>query len=378
MKKKWFTLLEIMIATTLFFIIMVSILSAYRGILKFKYIFQAKANILETTYYMMEKVNLILKDYTIDYDEYFNRSRVGCDSGYQSNFLWNVGVDWHCSDFSFYGNGNSYLPSLTWNSLYYCSSSDGYLINNQYVISTNGAFTTWCLSSWYQSFGQYAYQFYDMKRDADEDWSVVNDSDDTDLGQGPKAILNTTGVQELYLISADKSSRILLRRALIASGDWNKDGIISWDNEFWYTLQILKLKWFDAGNLHDFDPANSSGVYDGRIDTWACDYSQWFICNWSWIGNLYSWYRLPIDTNDGWINLFDKNLTVSNRNIAVYPDTDPSLSWADDSTQINPYFTISLKTKLYGEVRQPRLFDALPNFELSLQTTFNIKDLYKK
>ena len=87
---------------------------------------------------------------------------------------------------------------------------------------------------------------------------------------------------------------------------------------------------------------------------------------------------MPIDTNDGWINLFDKNLTVSNRNISVYPDTDPSLSWADDSTQINPYFTISLQTKLYGEVWQPRLFDALPNFELSLQTTFTIKDLYKK
>jgi len=72
--------LEIIIATTLFFIMMVAILSAYRGILRFKYIFQAKASILENTYYMMEKVNVLLKDYTIDYDEYFNRSRVGCDS----------------------------------------------------------------------------------------------------------------------------------------------------------------------------------------------------------------------------------------------------------------------------------------------------------
>jgi hypothetical protein len=42
-------------------------------------VFEAKADILETTYYMMEKVNVLLKDYTIDYDEYFNRSRVGCD-----------------------------------------------------------------------------------------------------------------------------------------------------------------------------------------------------------------------------------------------------------------------------------------------------------
>jgi len=363
----------------LFFIMMVAILSAYRGILRFKYIFQAKASILENTYYMMEKVNVLLKDYTIDYDEYFNRSRVGCDSWYQNNFLWNVGTNWYCDNFTLYGNGNSYnTSSLTWYGLYYCSSSTGYLLGSEKVIQTASWFVTWCLATWYQSFGQYAYQFYDMKKDSDEDWSVVKDSDDTDLGKWPDAVLNATGVQELYLISPDRKNRVLIRRFLAGSWDWNKDGSISWDNELWYTLQILKLKWFDAWSTHNFDTVNSSGVYDGKIDTWACDYAQWFICNWSWIGNLYSWYRLPINSNDGWINLFDKNLTVSNWNLSVYPSKNPDFSWWEENMQINPYFTIFLKTKLYGEIWWYRLADALANFEFSLQTSFDIKDNYTK
>jgi hypothetical protein len=50
------------------------------SIIKFRYAFQARANLLENTYYMVERVNLLLKDYTVDYEEYFNRKNVGCDS----------------------------------------------------------------------------------------------------------------------------------------------------------------------------------------------------------------------------------------------------------------------------------------------------------
>lgn len=45
-----------------------------------------------------------------------------------------------------------------------------------------------------------------------------------------------------------------------------------------YTIQILKLRGFDAGKEHKFDAENDSEVYDGKIDTWACDYGQQFIC----------------------------------------------------------------------------------------------------
>ncbi len=93
--------------------------------------------------------------------------------------------------------------------------------------------------------------------------------------KGPTAIEDTRDVQELYLISQDGNSRILIRRALIESGDRNHDGIPgSGDSEKRYTLQILKLKGFDAGNNHNFNTNTSSGVYDGKIDTRACDYAQ--------------------------------------------------------------------------------------------------------
>jgi len=51
---------------------------------------------------------------------------------------------------------------------------------------------------------------------------------------------------------------VFIRRALIASGDRNHDGIISGDSEKLYTLQILKLRGFDAGNKHNFDVNASS------------------------------------------------------------------------------------------------------------------------
>lgn len=87
---------------------------------------------------------------------------------------------------------------------------------------------------------------------------------------------------------------------------------------------------------------------------------------------------MPLNVDDGWINLFDKNLTVANWNISVYPSQSPDFAWALENTQINPYFTIFLQTKLYGEVWQSRLAEALAGFEFSLQTTFNTKENYTK
>jgi len=83
-----------------------------------------------------------------------------------------------------------------------------------------------------------------------------------------------TGVQELYLISQDGTRRIFLRRTLLDSGDRNGDGIISGDTEYFYTIEMLKLRGFDAGSDHNFNTSSSSGVYDGKIDTRACDYAQ--------------------------------------------------------------------------------------------------------
>lgn len=78
-------------------------------------------------------------------------------------------------------------------------------------------------------------------------------------------------MQELYLISPDKEQRIFFRRALVDSGDRNGDSLASTDNEKLYTIQMLKLQGFDVGNDHDLSFGNDDGLYDGKIDTWACD-----------------------------------------------------------------------------------------------------------
>jgi hypothetical protein len=236
----------------------------------------------------------------------------------------------------------------------------------------------WCFSPGFQSFGEYRWQFWDMNDNADSATGVLNDGDDVNYGKWPDGILNATWVKELYLISQDNSRRIFLRRALVESWDWNWTGGISWDNELWYTIQILKLRWFDAWSNHNFDVTTSNWVYDWAIDTWVCDYAQWFICNWSWIGNVYSWYRLPLNQNDWWVNLFEKNITISDRNISIYPTKYSEYAWAEDAMQLNPYFVLAIQSKLYWEIWQKRLYETMADFQFSLQTMFNIKNFYTK
>ncbi len=372
MKKQWFTLLEILLSVTWFFLLMTIVINSYIGIVSFRYSFQARSKLLETTYYMFEKVNLLLRDYKIDYEEYFNRSRVGCDS--LANPSWNVWLNWYCDLFTSYGNSN-FFSSVTGNhNFYYCSSLTWYKVPSEYVVY-QPSLSDWCSTWTFQSFWQYAIQFLDTKSNADFDPSVVHDSDDIDLGKWPESVMNSTWVKELYLISKDKQYRVLIRRALIAT--WEFDGI-SWtsENEMLYALQMLKLRSFDAWSNHLF---NGSWVYDWTLDTWTCDYSQWFICGWTSIGNIYSWYRLPLNVQDvssWWVNLFDNSITVTDRNIMIYPTKDPDLAWWQQSVQISPYFVLSLKTKLYAWVWQKKIKWSMNDYQFTLQTTFTTKDNY--
>ncbi len=365
-KKTWFTLLEILISVMGFFVIMTVIFNLYFWIINFRYSFQARSNLLESSYYMFEKINLLLKDYTIDYEEYFNRSRVWCNS--TGSFSWDVWLSWYCSNFSAFGNNNNFLWSTWTHQLYYCSSFTWYRVWLEYVIK-NTSLITWCFLSWYQSFGQYALQFHDVKLNVD--WnSVIWDSDDLDLWMWPQSVLFTTWVQEIYLISKDKQYRIFLRRKLVGQFDWDNNSSISWDNERLYTLQILRLRGFDAWFNHDF---SWTWMYDWIIDTWACDYSKWFVCGWNSLGSIYSWYSLPLNADDWRVNLFDKSLTIADRNISIYPTKDPDLARKENQYQITPYFVVSMKTKLYSEIWQRKLRDSISDYQFTLQTTFTTK-----
>jgi len=123
MKRKGFTLLEVIIAVTSFFLLLTVIINIYTRMIKLKYNIQARTNITQDSYFAIEKINLLLKDYTIDYEEYFNRKNVGCDT-YNGNFTRDVGTDGYCNLFTAYGNRSNidYIESPARN-IYFCSSA---------------------------------------------------------------------------------------------------------------------------------------------------------------------------------------------------------------------------------------------------------------
>lgn len=371
---RWFTLIEMLLAITWFFLIMVIVLSAYIKISDMRNSIDARQNLIQESYFALEKLNILLRDFTIDYEEYFNRSMVGCDTN-TWDFSRDVWDNWYCDLFTNYWNTNNILTDTSSHEWYYCSSQKTQT-GDQVVFTWNDSDWIWCAISGYQSFGQYRQQFRDMKWDTNGAW-VVNDDDDMDMWIWPFAILNYTWVKELYLISQDGTQRVFFRRALVWSWDRDWTWWISWDTEKRYNLQVLKLRWFDAWNNHDFDVNNSSWVYDGFIDTWACDYSLWFQCSGSWVEWWYNWYNLPSDSDDWRANMFPKNITISDRNLIISPTKNPQYIWKE-WLQINPYFTVSIQSKLYWEIRQRRLKESIDNFELSLQTTLSTKNFYTK
>ncbi len=141
-------------------------MNIYTKMITLKYNIQARTNVTQDSYFTIEKINLLLKDYTIDYEEYFNRKNVGCDS-YETNFLRNVnsGADnGYCDLFTAYGNQNT---TNTQHSIYLCSAtntetSPHKVIKNIYIQNGSG-----CLNTGKQSFGQYYRQFRDVKKDVD-------------------------------------------------------------------------------------------------------------------------------------------------------------------------------------------------------------------
>ena len=54
--------------------------------------FDARNYLLSTTYNMVEKMNILLKDYTIDYEQYFNRRMFGCAGTPALMTGWNHGT----------------------------------------------------------------------------------------------------------------------------------------------------------------------------------------------------------------------------------------------------------------------------------------------
>ena len=398
--KKAFTLIEMLIVVTILWLVFSVVINSYYKLMTAKTDIYIRWMLAKNTNILAEKINLIMKNYTIDYEEYFNRKIVWCDSNAWNNFTWDVGENWYCDKFTTYWNANSLDSSNTWlNILYYCSSVDSNwaqkekpgdnkdcewnnwdgITGSNYIYAEvnnwdleNGS---WCWESLWewkvQSYWEYTLQFWDVNKNADGVWWCRWDDDDADIWKWPISIWDNLSVKELYLISKDGKKRVFLRRKLIYSWDLNND----WVTDNWeklYKIQVLKLRWFDLWSWHNW---NWKFAYDGKIDTWACDKAEWFVCHWQDIWAWYTGYYLPNDINDWWQDYNITDLSIGDLTFKIYPTKLPNLSWQDDSYQISPYMVMNLKTNFYWKNYIKKINpESLSAYRMRINTVFSTKE----
>ena len=97
----------------------------------------ARQNAIQQWYEFFEKLNILMQDYTIDYEEYFNRQMVWCVEwgGTGENFKWDVWTWWYCTEFTAYGNENSTerkfvnsveIDTTKYHDIYYCTDDGSF------------------------------------------------------------------------------------------------------------------------------------------------------------------------------------------------------------------------------------------------------------
>ena len=387
-----FTLIELILVIVIVALLIPSIFIMYEFLIRSNREIHARQDTIQQWYEFFEKLNILLQDYTVDYEEYYNRQMVWCTpTGLTwSNFTRNIWLSWYCTNFSAYGNENSTnrkvnFSNLSWQyrDVYYCSSAEPNKAkipqkskNVPVVVGSNHCWKIWSK----QSFGQYANLFIDVHGDTDlqsDSWygSFVWDSDDENLWRSNiDAIQDSNNIQELYFISHDWKSRLFFRRKLIHIDETVNNGGYYTQ----YKIQMLRLRWFDAGQKHSFEITDDNlWLYDWVIDTWACDSWMWFEWHGTDVWWAYSGYKLPLDVDDCWVDLTHGATTVSVWNMWISPVTDSELSWADQTRQINAYMKILTVNGIYPPYYKGRMSSSIADFKVPLQTTINMKDFYR-
>ena len=369
-----FTIIEMLTVTVILWLIVPSIIAIYSFMIKSNKEFNLRQTAIQQWYEFFEKLNILMQDYTIDYEEYYNRQMVWCREwwGTGENFTWNIWLSWYCTNFTAYWNENSTdkktppvdVIDQKFHDIYNCSSISSSIGDlNKPNLPHRAVMVEDCWKFWSrQSFGQYAALFRDVKND------LYNSYDDEDMWQplniDINAIIDANNIQELYLISHDWKKRLFFRRRLVAQ---------EWDSAQ-YKIQILRLRWFDAWQTHSFGEI-WEWSYDRQIDTWACDTSMWFEWNWSEVWWAYSGYYLPSDVDDCRVDLTYGNTNVSTWNLIVSPINDPDLYRADDSHQINPYIKMLIVNSVYSPLNSG---SSITEFKIPIETTINMKSFYKE
>lgn len=389
---KAFTLIEILIWITLFSIIITSWFYAFSAASVWKIKLIWKTNIEKESYFFSEKLfEEIKKWWLIDYEEYFNRKVV-----WDTTFL-----SWHYSEptwFWNFGSGWDVWTTDYWDYFYFCKSW-----------SWSSMWIWWCFNTSFnnywtgvvwkpQRFWQYTFQFMDYNSNVNNDyypwncnwpdwisrvwqiwdedcnWSIIWDDDDENLWIWPEAFSSSGEVQELYLVSWDKTTRTLFRWKVI--NDPNKPTTVadcnyttsnhktpSWEWCLW-TIEFLKLNLKDWWINHD---KSGTGVYDWNQETWAVH------PDFAWTGWIVAWSN----SWNYWVSLFPKTINVKNVKFFLYPNKDLNLSWKDPlpSSNFSPYLRI---TYTLAPSREKRRWIKWAPPEVKYSTTITLSDLFSQ
>ena len=205
-----FTLVELLYVIIIISIIIPCIFGIYSFIIKSNREVSARQAAIQQWYEFFERLNILMQDYTIDYEEYFNRQMVWCVNNWWDLLTWvnferNIWLSWYCTEFTAYWNWNSTnrkewsdFISTWYHDLYYCSSMDTQTPNwRQLVVEEENCWSVWSI----QSYGQYKALFTDVK-----EWvpNIVWNWDDEELWRplsgSIKAIRDSDNIQEIYII----------------------------------------------------------------------------------------------------------------------------------------------------------------------------------
>ncbi len=361
------TLIEIMLAITVLSSIMVVTLEAISGTLAFRKQATDELDLSTQSYLALEVLTRTIKDGgSIDYEEYWNRSRVGTGVEY-----------WVYSGATGFGNYgyNGTIDGATanfWSGKYVCAYQSWSIDKacDKTWNSFDGTVQNVDTSNKPQRFGQYATTFYTYKWNADNDsnGNIIGDYDDEDPGFGPVAIPNNGSPKELYLIKRTSSGveRLIIRNRYIDDPSWcpmgGNTGSCRWQ------LEILKLKGSDEGLNHD--GVTGSGVFDGIIDTWRChpDYTCAGVLAWT--------SNLPIGTGSEFVPLLPPTISVLNWQLDVAPIKDGNRSWRE--RQYSQAQSVRLTVTLgWSHAHQQTLRNGKDK-TITLSTLINLDNVWKQ
>lgn len=378
----WFSLIEILVGILIVSIVMVAAFQTLSAVGVWKTKIIEKTKVEKQAYFAGEKFfEMIKKWWTIDYEEYWNRSSY--HTGYSSGHFDRVSGFWN-----FWKDGILWDTVYGWRQ-YNCLSKDGVSMWNAWCLRDfNASFDLWSTHNDYswdpQRYTQYLRQFIDRNSDADADgWnedgdaagSIIDDDDDLHIGIWPQAFTwGSTDVGELYLINAEWDVRTFFRWNVSVDTDAPPsetcDVTTNPEKPVWNaclgTIEFLKLKWEDYWYNHS-----------GALDTW--DGSQWdgIIDTWNIHPDFLTGTTDIVASSvsyDYWQPVFPNSIHVSDVEFYLYPNKAAEYSWRDTdaSLEVSPYLQLKLTLQpSWKEKRKIRW--ATPSVDIV--TTIQLSDL---